>query len=283
MSINVFVHGTLRSGEINDLTQLAARHSLPAPRLIDPGRVPGHLVDFGDWPGLVPTQDGRFVTGDIYQADPRLPPLLDEVEEISPEENACFLHAEVRAETALGPVLCQYYPINPGAAPGARGIPADDWVSYRVARDAAALGSLEALAASGGRPGPITVSTLKEADRFHAAGFDDILYAVGTAPARRSGLRPGLQPPGAAHTGAAHDRRQPGARRAQFRPCAGHRPGRRLSRGLAAAHPAQPCLRDDRAARALPPRAARQRPCRRHLSTLWRLVTQTVKCCQLTA
>ncbi len=200
MSINVFVYGTLRSGEINDLTQLAARHGLPAPRLIGPGRVPGYLVDFGDWPGLVPAQDGRFVTGDIYQADPRLLPLLDEVEEISPEENACFLRAEVRAETALGPVLCQYYPINPGAAPGARGIPADDWVSYRVARDAAALGSLEtpallldldrlrantdmmrsraaalgvtlrphvktakcievALAASGGRPGPITVST----------------------------------------------------------------------------------------------------------------------------
>jgi D-serine deaminase-like pyridoxal phosphate-dependent protein len=30
----------------------------------------------------------------------------------------------------------------------------------------------------------ITVSTLKEADTFHAAGFDDILYAVGIVPAK---------------------------------------------------------------------------------------------------
>ncbi|TDL79639.1 DSD1 family PLP-dependent enzyme [Palleronia sediminis] len=35
---------------------------------------------------------------------------------------------------------------------------------------------------TGGTPGPITVSTLAEAERFHAAGYDDILYAVGIAP-----------------------------------------------------------------------------------------------------
>lgn len=33
-----------------------------------------------------------------------------------------------------------------------------------------------------GWPGAVTVSTLKEADRFFAAGFRDILYAVGIAP-----------------------------------------------------------------------------------------------------
>ena len=34
----------------------------------------------------------------------------------------------------------------------------------------------------GGRPGPTTVSTLAEAEGFAAAGFTDILYAVGLAP-----------------------------------------------------------------------------------------------------
>ena len=33
-----------------------------------------------------------------------------------------------------------------------------------------------------GQPGGITVSTLKEAEQFFAAGFSDILYAVGMAP-----------------------------------------------------------------------------------------------------
>ena len=36
-----------------------------------------------------------------------------------------------------------------------------------------------ALAMSGGKPGPITVSTLREADYFADHGFTDILYAVG--------------------------------------------------------------------------------------------------------
>ncbi len=34
----------------------------------------------------------------------------------------------------------------------------------------------------GGETGPITVSTLAEAEAFHAAGYADILYAVGIAP-----------------------------------------------------------------------------------------------------
>ena len=33
-------------------------------------------------------------------------------------------------------------------------------------------------------PGPITVSTLAEADHLAAAGYTDIVYAVGIAPAK---------------------------------------------------------------------------------------------------
>jgi len=46
--------------------------------------------------------------------------------------------------------------------------------------------------ALGGKPGPITVSTLKEAEWFFGHGFTDILYAVGIAPgklARAAALR----------------------------------------------------------------------------------------------
>jgi D-serine deaminase-like pyridoxal phosphate-dependent protein len=41
-----------------------------------------------------------------------------------------------------------------------------------------------ALMASGERPGPITVSTLKEAEQFARSGFEDILYAVGIIPSK---------------------------------------------------------------------------------------------------
>lgn len=223
MSINVFVYGTLRSGEINDLAQAAARRDLPVPRYVGPARVPGYLVDFGAWPGLIPATDGRYVIGEVYMVDAQLLPLLDEIEEIRPDGGSCFQRGEIQAETLMGPVVCQYYPIDPAHRGHATDIQGDDWISYRSSRDAAALATVEtpvllldqdrmqanadmmlarartlgvtlrphvktakcqevALAASGGRPGPITVSTLKEADRFHALGFDDILYAVGITP-----------------------------------------------------------------------------------------------------
>lgn len=42
---------------------------------------------------------------------------------------------------------------------------------------------------TGDGPGPITVSTLAEAEVFHEAGFTDILYAVGIAPAKLARVR----------------------------------------------------------------------------------------------
>jgi D-serine deaminase-like pyridoxal phosphate-dependent protein len=42
---------------------------------------------------------------------------------------------------------------------------------------------------SGGGTGPITVSTLAEAEAFHAAGYSDILYAVGIAPQKLARVR----------------------------------------------------------------------------------------------
>lgn len=46
-----------------------------------------------------------------------------------------------------------------------------------------------ALRVTGGAPGPITVSTLAEAEVFHGAGYTDILYAVGIAPQKLDRVR----------------------------------------------------------------------------------------------
>lgn len=89
MSIYVFVYGTLRAGEINDLAQAAARRGLPPARHVGAATVPGMLVDFGDWPGLLPVADGRRVLGDIYEVDPALVALMDEIEEYAPGRPGC--------------------------------------------------------------------------------------------------------------------------------------------------------------------------------------------------
>lgn len=143
MSIYVFVYGTLRAGEINDLGQAAAARGLPAAQFVGPATVPGRLVDFGEWPGLIPVSDGRRVRGDVYLADPALIALLDEIEEYSPERLCCFVRREVAAlldppdpgtGQKTGQLLCQYYPIDPAFQARAIDISGDDWVVYRRER-----------------------------------------------------------------------------------------------------------------------------------------------------
>ncbi|SSW62920.1 gamma-glutamylcyclotransferase family protein [Achromobacter agilis] len=146
MSIYVFVYGTLRAGEINDLAQAAARRGLPVARYVGAASVPGRLVDFGDWPGLIPVDDGRRVRGDVFQVEPALIALMDEIEEYDPGKPGCFVRREIaaRLESAAdaaapapaGYLACQYYPIDPALRGAAVDIAADDWVCYRLARPA---------------------------------------------------------------------------------------------------------------------------------------------------
>ncbi|MBO1015719.1 gamma-glutamylcyclotransferase [Achromobacter sp. SD115] len=138
MSIYVFVYGTLRAGEINDLAQAAARRGLPAARYVGRASVPGRLVDFGDWPGLIPVDDGRRVRGDVFQVEPALVALMDEIEEYVPGKPCCFVRREVLARleppAAAAELRCQYYPIDPALRGAATDIAADDWVAYRLVR-----------------------------------------------------------------------------------------------------------------------------------------------------
>lgn len=139
MSIYVFLYGTLRAGEINDLAQAAARRGLPAARLVGTASVPGMLVDFGDWPGLIPVADGRRVRGEVYQVQPALVALMDEIEEYVPGLPCCFVRREIAARlesAAQGAteIPCQYYPIDPALRGAAIDIAGDDWIAHRRRR-----------------------------------------------------------------------------------------------------------------------------------------------------
>lgn len=139
MSIYVFVYGTLRAGEINDLAKAAAWRGLPAAEWVGAATVPGVLVDFGDWPGLIPVADGRRVRGDVYRVDPGLIALMDEIEEYVPGQPCCFVRRDVtaRLDTPAGgapDIACQYYPIDPALRGAAIDIPGDDWIAHRRRR-----------------------------------------------------------------------------------------------------------------------------------------------------
>lgn len=139
MSIYVFVYGTLRAGEINDLAQAAARRGLSGVLRIGPASVPGSLVDFGDWPGLIPVADGRRVRGDVYRVEPALIALMDEIEEYTPGQACCFVRRGTVARLdspfeGACDIPCQYYPIDPALRAGAIDIPGDDWIAHRLGR-----------------------------------------------------------------------------------------------------------------------------------------------------
>ena len=141
----VFVYGTLRRGEINDVEQLACRRGLPAPSYLGTACVPGRLVDFGDWPGLIPRADGDArVRGEVYAVSEALLAAMDEVEEYDPGGDSVFVRREVDLHMAGQVVRCQYYPIAPRLMGSATPIDHGDWRAYRLARETADTGLADA-------------------------------------------------------------------------------------------------------------------------------------------
>ena len=134
----VFIYGTLRIGEINDIGLAAARHGIRAPRLVGRAAVQGRLYDFGDYPGLVRDDTAGPVRGDVYEIDEALVPVLDKIEGIEPGIESLFKSREVVVTVEGRELRCLFYPVDDVSARGRARIAAGDWVSYRLARDSVA-------------------------------------------------------------------------------------------------------------------------------------------------
>jgi gamma-glutamylcyclotransferase (GGCT)/AIG2-like uncharacterized protein YtfP len=156
--IHVFVYGTLRRGESNDIALAALRHGIAEPVLIGAARMPGRLFDFGPYPGCIPALDGDGneageadgkeadatplpetdamlgVTGDIYRVDPALLPVLDEIEGIREDGREAFYRAERQFDIDGVSYRCLYYPIDLQVAASLPCITNGDWVRHRLAR-----------------------------------------------------------------------------------------------------------------------------------------------------
>ena len=134
----VFVYGTLRAGEVNDINVAAQRHGITAPIRIGAAHVYGRLYDFGSYPGLVLDHTGAPIHGDVYRIDDTLVPVLDEIEDVYPGVEGLFrahrLHVEVELEGTATHLDCLIYPVTAAAVQGLPRIEGGDWVAYRTAR-----------------------------------------------------------------------------------------------------------------------------------------------------
>jgi gamma-glutamylcyclotransferase (GGCT)/AIG2-like uncharacterized protein YtfP len=146
---HVFVYGTLRRGEQRDINLLH-----PAPRWIGSGGIRGALYDLGTYPGVVLDSGaaegavkgaGSVVCGEVYAITPTLERLLDEIEEVWPQQTGEYTRSEVavtldkphldlpRHETCSPCIVtCLVYCIEEARGNGRFLIAGGDWVAHRL-------------------------------------------------------------------------------------------------------------------------------------------------------
>jgi len=135
---HVFVYGTLRTGESNDIHRAAERNGIADPVLVGSGRIHGRLYDFGAYPGVVLDADASSVHGDVYRIEDTLVPVLDEIEEVVPGISGLFrsehMHVTVGLDGPAETIECLVYPVSDAAVQGLPRIDHGDWVKHRRAR-----------------------------------------------------------------------------------------------------------------------------------------------------
>lgn len=127
----VFVYGTLREGEVNDIRRLR-----PMPRRLGTGRTRGRLWDLGWYPGAQFDAAGAddWVHGEVYAIAAALERALDTVEEILPAPNGEYRKRWIDVEIGARALRCIAYECSPIVAQGRAPIPGGDWVAWRRAR-----------------------------------------------------------------------------------------------------------------------------------------------------
>lgn len=135
--LNVFVYGTLRENEANDIGRAAQRSGTAQPRWLGRATVNGTLYDLGAYPGLVPDATATEVCGDVFEIDEALLPVLDKIEEVFPDRPNEFRRHTTQVQLGGELVQCEFYPVDTRSTVGRARIECGDWVAHRQARDQA--------------------------------------------------------------------------------------------------------------------------------------------------
>ncbi|MCF2133815.1 MULTISPECIES: gamma-glutamylcyclotransferase family protein [Burkholderiaceae] len=133
--LNVFVYGTLRENEANDIGRAAQRSGTAQPRWLGRGSVKGTLYDLGAYPGLVPDTAAGEVYGDVFEIDEALLPVLDKIEEVFPHHPREFQRSLIQVQLNGRLLPCQFYPVDAASTVGRTPIECGDWVVHRRMRD----------------------------------------------------------------------------------------------------------------------------------------------------
>jgi gamma-glutamylcyclotransferase (GGCT)/AIG2-like uncharacterized protein YtfP len=120
---HVFVYGTLRRGESNDINRLQ-----PIPRFLGMARVHGTMFHLGRYPGVILGGHG-LVLGEVYEISQTLERQLDRIEEVEPQQTGEYARRDVVVSVAGRELNCLVYEINPLYVRGKPMIASGDWVN----------------------------------------------------------------------------------------------------------------------------------------------------------
>ena len=124
----VFVYGTLRAGDDNDITR-----QTPAPEFIGPAQIQGTMYDLGAYPGLV-ISGAAPVVGEVYAISAALEQVLDGIEMIYPVPTGEYLKRTLPVQVADKVLECIVYEINPDYTQGKPVLLGGDWLKERGLR-----------------------------------------------------------------------------------------------------------------------------------------------------
>jgi gamma-glutamylcyclotransferase (GGCT)/AIG2-like uncharacterized protein YtfP len=148
---HVFVYGTLRRGDDNDITRL-----LPAPQYVGESVIVGVMYHLGAYPGVIlgkpaageggeggeggadgldgregrEGREGRII-GEVYAIEPALEARLDEIEMIYPQQRDEYFKRDIRVAVGGKQLDCIVYEINPTYVTNRPVIGSGDWVKDR--------------------------------------------------------------------------------------------------------------------------------------------------------
>lgn len=122
---HVFVYGTLRRGDDNDINKLS-----PAPRHVGNGWAAGTMYHFGRYPGVILGGSGQ-VYGEVYAVTAELERILDEIEELYPQQTNEYFKRDIAVVVEGRVVPCFVYEINRDYVEGKPRIEGGDWVKGR--------------------------------------------------------------------------------------------------------------------------------------------------------
>jgi gamma-glutamylcyclotransferase (GGCT)/AIG2-like uncharacterized protein YtfP len=120
-SRHVFVYGTLRRGDANDINALQ-----PAPQFLGAARIAGQMFHLGRYPGVV-LGGSAVVVGEVYAISAELERLLDEIEELYPQQKDEYFKRHIPVVVGERRVDCIVYEINPRYTLGKPVIASGDW------------------------------------------------------------------------------------------------------------------------------------------------------------